>query len=155
MKTLTLIQAQASLEELCRAAIRGEEVGIEIDGEIIALQHVPASDADYAFREYGVTDEQLDRFLEAMSDSIERDRQAGDLIEWKPGMTFEELYRQAFPEGEPQDWSGGPLLSLKPALGFMASPSTPTHNPSSFIMGCPHWQVVFHPVLATAVCVVA
>jgi len=55
MKTLTQAQARQNLGSLLQAAIRGKDIGILCDGEIVALRPVKVYSEDYALQEYGVS----------------------------------------------------------------------------------------------------
>jgi antitoxin (DNA-binding transcriptional repressor) of toxin-antitoxin stability system len=59
MTTLTITDAKKNLGKWLQAAARGEEVGIISGAEIIALRKVPIQSADYAWTEYGVTQEEV------------------------------------------------------------------------------------------------
>jgi antitoxin (DNA-binding transcriptional repressor) of toxin-antitoxin stability system len=59
MTTLTITDAKKNLGKWLRAAARGEEVGIVAGADIIALRKVPVQSADYAWTEYGVTQEEV------------------------------------------------------------------------------------------------
>ena len=65
MKTLTITDAKRNLGRWLMAAARGEDVGIISGADIIALRKVEVQSADYAFREYGVTDRELESFEKA------------------------------------------------------------------------------------------
>jgi antitoxin (DNA-binding transcriptional repressor) of toxin-antitoxin stability system len=65
MKTLTITEAKKNLGRWLQAAARGEDVGIINGANIIALRKVEVDSADYAFREYGVTPDELRAFAGA------------------------------------------------------------------------------------------
>ncbi len=62
MKTLTITDAKKNLSKWLQAAARGEDIGIVIGADVIALRKVEVESTDYARREYGITEEELDRF---------------------------------------------------------------------------------------------
>jgi antitoxin (DNA-binding transcriptional repressor) of toxin-antitoxin stability system len=59
MKTLTITDAKKNLGRWLSAAARGEDIGIICGADIIALRKVSVESADYAHREYGVTQPQV------------------------------------------------------------------------------------------------
>jgi antitoxin (DNA-binding transcriptional repressor) of toxin-antitoxin stability system len=61
MKTLTVTAARSRLGYWLKRANRGEEIAVIIGGNIVALQPVQVTVADYAEREYGMTSKQVDR----------------------------------------------------------------------------------------------
>ena len=83
MQTLTITHAKKNLGKWLKAAARGQEIAIVSGADIIALRKVPIEASDYAQREYGVTEEQLDRFVGVMDAEIERHRTAGDLEKYR------------------------------------------------------------------------
>jgi antitoxin (DNA-binding transcriptional repressor) of toxin-antitoxin stability system len=89
MQTLTITHAKKNLGKWLKAAARGEDIAIVSGADIIALRKVPIEASDYAQREYGVTEEQLDRFVGVMDAEIERHRAAGDLEKYR--FTSEQL----------------------------------------------------------------
>ena len=64
MKTLTVTKARQNLGEWLSRAVKGEDIGIidSSSGEIIALRPVKVYSEDYAFTEYGLTEQEMDRF---------------------------------------------------------------------------------------------
>lgn len=83
MTTLTITKARKNLGFWLRKASEGEDIGI-IDGDtIVALRPVKVESADYALREYGATDAELDRFVTRGRAEIERERKAGKLKTYK------------------------------------------------------------------------
>ncbi|MSU59497.1 MAG: hypothetical protein EXS35_15220 [Pedosphaera sp.] len=79
MKTLTVTAARQNLGAWLKRVLRGEDVGVMIDGEIVALRPVKVYSEDYAEHEYGVTGEQLDRAVASISKELDADRKAGRL----------------------------------------------------------------------------
>jgi antitoxin (DNA-binding transcriptional repressor) of toxin-antitoxin stability system len=59
MKTLTITDAKKNLGRWLSAAARGEDIGIICGADIVALRKVSVESADYAQREYGVTQPQV------------------------------------------------------------------------------------------------
>jgi hypothetical protein len=79
MKTLTVTAARQNLGEWLKRTLKGEDVGVMIDGEIIAFRPVKVYSEDYAEHEYGVTGAQLDKFAERVNKELDADRKAGHL----------------------------------------------------------------------------
>lgn len=79
MTTLTITDAKKNLTRWLKAAARGEEVAIMSGADVIALRKVEVEATDYAWREYGVTPAELERFDEAMEARYQRQRKAGKL----------------------------------------------------------------------------
>jgi len=59
MKTLTITEAKKNLGKWLSAASRGEDVGIIIGADIIALRKTEVESTDYAQRIYEATPEQV------------------------------------------------------------------------------------------------
>ena len=79
MRTLSPTQARANLSSLLKRAANGEDIGILHGGQVIALRPVTVHSDDYALREYGVTEKELDRFVKRMDKKITRERKAGTI----------------------------------------------------------------------------
>jgi antitoxin (DNA-binding transcriptional repressor) of toxin-antitoxin stability system len=80
MKTLTITDAKKNLGKWLQAAARGEDIGIVSGADVIALRKVEVESTDYAWREYGVTDAELDRFEARLDADYARLRKQGKLI---------------------------------------------------------------------------
>ncbi len=83
MQTLTITDAKKNLGKWLKAASNGQDIGIVSGADIIALRKVSVESSDYAQREYGVTEEQLDRFADSMDAHIERLRASGELEKYR------------------------------------------------------------------------
>ena len=59
MKTLTITDAKKNLGKWLQAAAKGEEIAIVSGADIIALRKVEVEASDYAWREYGLTQEEV------------------------------------------------------------------------------------------------
>jgi antitoxin (DNA-binding transcriptional repressor) of toxin-antitoxin stability system len=77
MTTLSPTQARVNLSSLLKRAAKGEDIGILHGDQVIALRPVTVHSDDYALREYGVTEEELDRFVKRTRKQIALDRKAG------------------------------------------------------------------------------
>ena len=79
MLTLTPTAARGNLSSLLRRALKGDDIGIVVDGKIVALRPVAVASTDYALREYGATATELAQFEQRTHDQIEKARAAGQL----------------------------------------------------------------------------
>ncbi|MDQ2659592.1 MAG: hypothetical protein M3Y03_04155 [Verrucomicrobiota bacterium] len=79
MTTLSPTQARTNLSSLLKRAAKGEDIGILHGDQVIALRPVKVHSDDYALREYGVTEEELDQFVRKTKQRIARHRKAGKM----------------------------------------------------------------------------
>src|SRR6478736_1281590 len=79
MLTLTPTAARGNLSELLRRALKGDDIGIVVDGKIVALRPVTVESTDYAQREYGASAEELNQFEQRTHGQIEKARKKGKL----------------------------------------------------------------------------
>jgi antitoxin (DNA-binding transcriptional repressor) of toxin-antitoxin stability system len=79
MLTLTPTAARGNLSELLRRALKGDDIGIVVDGKIVALRPVAVESMDYATREYGATAAGLEKFEKRTHGQIEKARKEGKL----------------------------------------------------------------------------
>ena len=79
MITLSPTQARVNLSSLLKRAANGEDIRILHGDKIIALRPVSIHADDYALREYGVTGEELDRFVKRADRQINRERKTGKI----------------------------------------------------------------------------
>ena len=77
MKTLTVTAARQNLGAWLKRTLKGEDIGVMIDGAIVAFRHVQVYSEDYACQEYGVTGGELDKFVARVDKELEGDRAAG------------------------------------------------------------------------------
>jgi len=77
MTTLTISKARANLSALLEKAKKGEDIGILSGDQIVALRPVTVSSDDYAWREYGVSPQQMKRFEQRMELEIRSERKRG------------------------------------------------------------------------------
>ena len=82
MLTLTPTAARGNLSKLLRRALKGDDIGIVVDGKIVALRPVTVESTDYAMREYGATDAGLLRFEKRIHGQIKEARKKGTLHEF-------------------------------------------------------------------------
>jgi antitoxin (DNA-binding transcriptional repressor) of toxin-antitoxin stability system len=79
MTTLSPTQARVNLTSLLKRAAKGEDIGILHGDQVIALRPITVHSDDYALREYGVTEQELDRFVKRTNQRIKRERRAGKI----------------------------------------------------------------------------
>ena len=79
MLTLTPTAARGNLSKLLRRALKGDDIGIVVDGKIVALRPVAVESTDYAMREYGATATELEQFEKRTHGQIEKARKKGKL----------------------------------------------------------------------------
>ncbi len=79
MKTLTVTAARQNLGGWLKRTLRGEDVGVMIDGEVVAFRPVKVFSEDYAEHEYGVNGAALDEFAERVNKELDAERAAGKL----------------------------------------------------------------------------
>jgi antitoxin (DNA-binding transcriptional repressor) of toxin-antitoxin stability system len=84
MKTLTITDARKNLGRWLMAAARGEDIGIVSGADIIALRKVEVESADYAFREYGATIDDLEAFERAAEKRYRKMKRSGSLVTKTP-----------------------------------------------------------------------
>jgi len=80
MKTLTITEARKNLGRWLAAAATGEDVGIILGADIIALRKVEVESTDFAQREYGATPQQVAVLQEAVDKRYRRLRRSGKLL---------------------------------------------------------------------------
>ncbi|MGD1084687.1 MAG: hypothetical protein ABSA47_08055 [Verrucomicrobiota bacterium] len=76
MKTLTVTAARQNLGAWLKRTLRGEDIGVMIDGSIVAFRPVQVYSEDYAAQEYGATPEELDAFVQRANQELDADRKA-------------------------------------------------------------------------------
>ena len=79
MKTLTITDAKKNLSKWLQAAARGEDIGIISGADVIALRKVEVESTDHAWREYGVTAEEIADYERGALVEHQRLRKAGML----------------------------------------------------------------------------
>jgi hypothetical protein len=77
MKTLTITEAK--MGRWLAAAASGDDIGIILGADIIALRKVEVESTDFAQREYGATPEQVAALQEAVDNRYRRLRRSGKL----------------------------------------------------------------------------
>ena len=79
MKTLTITTAKKNLGQWLAAAARGEDIGIVSGADIIALRKVEVESTDYAQREYGLTEPELNRAAKRVDAELASEKKRGRL----------------------------------------------------------------------------
>jgi hypothetical protein len=79
MKTLTVTAARQNLGAWLKKTLQGEDIGVMIDGSIVAFRPVNVYAEDYAALEYGVTPKALDEFVQKTNKELDGDRKANRL----------------------------------------------------------------------------
>ncbi len=80
MKTLTITEARKNLGRWLAAAASGDDVGIILGADIIALRKVEVESTDFAQSEYGATPEQVAAVQETVDNRYRRLRRSGKLL---------------------------------------------------------------------------
>lgn len=79
MKTLTVTAARQNLGVWLKKTLKGEDIGVMIDGQIVAFRPVKVYSEDYAQIEYDVTEEELSQFSQRVNKELDADQKAGRL----------------------------------------------------------------------------
>jgi len=87
MKTLTVTAARQNLGAWLKKTLQGEDIGVMIDGAVVAFRPVKVYSEDYATQEYGATPEELDRFARKANQELDADRKAGRLKRFNGKLT--------------------------------------------------------------------
>jgi hypothetical protein len=74
MKTLTVTAARQNLGSWLKKTLQGEDIGVMIDGAVVAFRPVKVYSEDYAIHEYGVTSNELDKFVLKANKELDNDR---------------------------------------------------------------------------------
>ena len=77
MTTLTPTQARVNLSAVLRQALRGDDIGIVVRGQVVALRPVEVVSRDYAESEYGLTRAQMRRVGKKLITQAGREMRAG------------------------------------------------------------------------------
>lgn len=85
MKTLTITQARRNLGQLCNEAGRGKMVGIISGHQIFQLKpvQVVAWEDTYVAKEYGVTADEMDKFVAQADADVARKEKRGAYTRFK------------------------------------------------------------------------
>jgi len=83
MKTLTITDARQNLGHWLKLAANGEEVGVIVGSDIIALRKVNIQATDYAYQEYGLSPLQVQEAEERIDAGVNAGRRAKTVKEFK------------------------------------------------------------------------
>ncbi len=83
MKTLTITDARQNLGHWLRLAASGEDVGVIVGSDIIALRKVNVQATDYAYQEYGLAPSQVQEAEERIETKIKAERRAKTVKEFR------------------------------------------------------------------------
>ena len=100
MQTLTVTAARAQLGHWLSRAVHGEEIGVVVGAQIVALRPVPIQAADYMETEYGLTKAEADRAADAIRLESDQARAAGEYL------TLEEVIRPHASSARPRSKNG-------------------------------------------------
>jgi hypothetical protein len=79
MKTLTITEGRGRLGYWLKKAVLGEDVGFVFEGKIVALRPVEVHSADYALREYGLTEAEMKKAAQRIKKNLAVERKRGTL----------------------------------------------------------------------------
>jgi antitoxin (DNA-binding transcriptional repressor) of toxin-antitoxin stability system len=77
MKTLSVTEGRQNLGAWLKRALRGQDIGFVVDGQVVALRPVTVHSEDYVLREYGVDQKQVRRAWRTVQTQVRSARQAG------------------------------------------------------------------------------
>jgi len=77
MTTITPTQARVNLSSVLRRALKGDDIGIVVGGQVVALRPVEILSRDYAEREYGLTAAQMKTVAKKLHAKAQKARRAG------------------------------------------------------------------------------
>src|SRR5688572_3649417 len=83
MTTLTPAKARTNLSGLLRKALRGADIGIVVDGRVVALRPVQVVAADYVESEYGLAPAQWRQSAVKLHEKAQRNIKAGKARRFK------------------------------------------------------------------------
>jgi antitoxin (DNA-binding transcriptional repressor) of toxin-antitoxin stability system len=79
MKTLTVTAARQNLGAWLKRTLNGEDIGVTIDGNIVAFRPVKVYSEDYALQEYGLTEEEMKTAARRIGKEIAKERRRGTI----------------------------------------------------------------------------
>ena len=83
MKTLTVTMARQNLGHWLKLAAQGEDIGVVVGADIVALRKVPIQAADYPAQEYGLSGAQAEEAGRKIDALVKRERRAKTIKEFK------------------------------------------------------------------------
>jgi hypothetical protein len=82
MKTLTITEGRGRLGYWLKKAVLGEDVGFVFEGKIVALRPVEVHSADYALREYGLTEPEMKKAAQRIHKELKAARKRGEVTKF-------------------------------------------------------------------------
>jgi antitoxin (DNA-binding transcriptional repressor) of toxin-antitoxin stability system len=79
MTTLSPTKARSNLTQWLQRAAQGEDIGILYGDRVIALRPVEVEATDYALRQYGATEAEMESFTKKLHAEGEKNRKTGQL----------------------------------------------------------------------------
>ncbi len=79
MKTLSITEGRQNLRAWLKRALQGEDVGILVDGQVVALRPVGVHSDDYALQEYGVSEKQIEHARRTVKAEVKAARASGQV----------------------------------------------------------------------------
>jgi hypothetical protein len=77
MKTLSVTESRERLGYWLKRAIQGEDIGVMVDGVVVALRPVEVFSGDYVLQEYNLSDKEADAVADRISAGIAVERKKG------------------------------------------------------------------------------
>lgn len=77
MKTLSVTEGRQNLGAWLKRALKGEDVGFLVDGQVVALRPVGVHSEDYVLQEYDVNQKQAERAHKAVKADVKKARRSG------------------------------------------------------------------------------
>ena len=77
MTTITPTQARVNLSSVLRRALKGDDIGIVVKGQVVALRPVEVLSRDYVEQEYGLTAAQMKIVAKKLHAKAQKGRRAG------------------------------------------------------------------------------
>lgn len=77
MKTLSVTESRERLGYWLKRAIQGEDIGVLVDGVVVALRPVEVFSGDYILREYDLTEAEAEAAAERITAGIAGERKRG------------------------------------------------------------------------------
>ena len=79
MKTLTITAARQNLGRWLKRTLQGEDIGVVVDGRIVAFRPVNVYSEDYGQLEYGASGRELEQFADAVDAELAEEKRLGRL----------------------------------------------------------------------------
>lgn len=79
MKTLSITESRERLGYWLKRALEGEDIGVLVDGMVVALRPVEVFSGDYILQEYKLTEKEADTAAQRISAGIVAERKAGTI----------------------------------------------------------------------------